>query len=237
MEELRTSGRTYLLLTFGWSTLFWVLSAPLGSDLVFLIGGAGPLVIALLLTHLREGGEWQRNFWIRTFDIRRIGVPWLAISLLLHPLLIVLAFVTDISLGGALPAVRVEDTGLLALLSLSFSVFIFGPLPEEMGWRGFAHDRIQKDYSPLITSLILGVVWSAWHIPLFLIPGTFQYGLGFGSARFWIFMASNIPLTFIMTWVYNNTNRSTLTAALIHFSGNMVGAIFAKTVFVALIEV
>jgi membrane protease YdiL (CAAX protease family) len=88
----------------------------------------------------------------------------------------------------------------------------------------------------LAASLLLGVAWAAWHIPLFFIEGTFQNRLGLGSLRFWVFLASNIPLTVLMTWVYNHTKKSTLSAVFVHFSGNMVGAILAKTDRLALLE-
>jgi hypothetical protein len=69
-----------------------------------------------------------------------------------------------------------------------------------------------------------------------LIDGTFQNQLGFGSHRFWIFFTSNISLTVIITWVYNHTERSTLAAVFVHFSGNIIGAIVTKTEQLALFE-
>jgi len=84
--------------------------------------------------------------------------------------------------------------------------------------------------------VILGVVWALWHVPLFWIPGTFQAGLGAGSPRSWIFLASLVPLSILFTWIYNNTARSTLSAVLVHFSGNLCGALLPKTDRVAALE-
>jgi membrane protease YdiL (CAAX protease family) len=89
----------------------------------------------------------------------------------------------------------------------------------------------------LRASLVLGSVWSLWHVPLFFVPGSFQAELGPGSPRSWIFLAVPIPLSVLMTWVYNNTARSTLSAVLIHFSGNLCGALLPKTDRVAALEV
>jgi membrane protease YdiL (CAAX protease family) len=58
----------------------------------------------------------------------------------------------------------------------------------------------------------------------------------FDSLRFWVFLASNIPLTILITWVYNHTEKSTLSAVFVHFAGNMIGAILAKTDRLALLE-
>ena len=98
-------------------------------------------------------------------------------------------------------------------------------------------DRLQLQMSAVKASLILGGIWALWHVPLFFIPGTFQSEvMGLGTLRFWIFLFSNIPLSIIMAWVYNNTNRSTLSVALIHFSGNVFGALYLKSDRVALLE-
>lgn len=88
----------------------------------------------------------------------------------------------------------------------------------------------------LSASLALGSVWAAWHVPLFFVPGSFQAALGLGSLRSWIFLASMVPLSVLMTWVYNNTDRSTLSAVLIHYSGNVCGALLLKSDRVAALE-
>jgi membrane protease YdiL (CAAX protease family) len=99
-----------------------------------------------------------------------------------------------------------------------------------------ALDRLQLRMSPLWASLLLGIIWSAWHLPLFLIDGTFQNQLGLGSFRFWVFLADMIPLTIIITWIYNHTDRSTLSAVFVHFSGNLCGALIPKSDRFALFE-
>lgn len=239
----RTSAACYLILTLSWSWLFWNASLWLNSSSdpstspLFLIGGAGPFLIAVFLTHWREAVSVQRSFWTRIFDPRPIGGVWWLAALFLHPIIIALAFVTNSIVSGDLPEFRLSMQSISAISSLIFFTFWFGPLPEEIGWRGFALDRIQTTMSPLKASLFLGTVWALWHVPLFWISGTFQHTLGFGSLRSWIFLVSMVPLSVLITWVYNNTNRSTLSAILVHFSGNLCGTIFIKTERIALFEV
>jgi membrane protease YdiL (CAAX protease family) len=239
---LRTSAFWYFLITLGWSWFFWNVSpwGTPGSDpsasLLFLFGGAGPFLMAVVLTHWREDASNQKSFWIRVFDPRRIRGVWWLVSLLLHPSIIALAFAANMILGGSIPETRANTDSITAIFSLVFFTFWFGPLPEEIGWRGFALDRLQNRMSPLNASLILGAVWAIWHVPLFWIPGTFQHEIGFGSLRCWIFLLSMIPLSVLMTWVHNNTSQSTLSAVLIHFSGNLCGAVFSKTDTVAALE-
>jgi membrane protease YdiL (CAAX protease family) len=231
----KSGAGVYFAIALGWSFAFWAaagfstgIEKPPGS-LLFLIGGAGPLLAALALTHLREARPLQRDFWLRVVDLRRIGWVWLAAALLTHPALVALALVADLALGGAAPPPVAAFEHPLVLLELVFFVFWFGPLPEEMGWRGFALDRLQLRMNALRSSLVLGAVWAIWHVPLFLIPGTFQNGLGFATPRFWVFLATLLPLSVLITWIYNNTRRSTLAAVLVHFSGNLAGALLEKS--------
>ena len=241
-SQYHTKSGLYFAVAFGWSFLFWGLTILLGGinkfpgSILQYVGGAGPLVSALIINHFFEPSEIQKDFWNRTFNLKRITWRWGIVALITHPLIIFVAIFVDLQLGGKLQIQATQLNNLASIAALVFFVFIFGPLPEEMGWRGVGYDRLQDRTNPLAASLILGFAWSAWHIPLFLIDGTFQNQLGFGSNRFWIFMASNIPLTVLITWVYNHTKRSTMAAVLVHFSGNLVGAIFTKADRLALFE-
>ena len=106
------------------------------------------------------------------------------------------------------------------------SIFFFGPVPEELGWRGIALDQLQEKFSALIASFILGGVWALWHLPLFFMKGTYQNEIGFGSADFWMFNMTLLPITILMTWIYNHTDRSILAAILFHFIINLSGEFF-----------
>jgi membrane protease YdiL (CAAX protease family) len=239
---MKTSALVYFAFVFGWSLAFWAASVvwrppgDLAESLMFLLGGAGPVVAAVLLTQTREPATVRRDFWLRIVDVRRLRGVWLAVALLLHPALVGLAFAIDAAMGGSLPTPAPAARSANGLLGLAFFVFWFGPLPEEMGWRGFALDRLRVRMPALSASLLLGSIWALWHVPLFFVPGSFQQGLGVGSMRSWIFLASMVPLSVLITCVYANTVRSTLSAVLIHYSGNLCGALFAKSDRVAGIE-
>lgn len=238
----KTNAKIYFIFVFVWSIVFWLLTTFFGGinqfpgSILFYIGGAGPLVSALVITHLFESKEDQKDFWSRTFYVKRIPWRWMVPALLLHPSIIFTAGFIETLLGGELQYKFSILSTPISLLTLVLSVFILGPLPEEMGWRGVGYDRLLKTRTPLSASILLGIFWAAWHVPLFFIENTFHYGLGLGSFRFWIFLLSNIPLTIIITWIYNHTDRSILMAAIVHFSGNIVGAILPKSDRLALLE-
>lgn len=235
----------YLAIAVGGSACLWTLSGLAGGiesrfgSLLFYAAGATPFACAVLLTHLRESAAEARTFWARVFDPRRMSGRWLMTAVLLHPALVGAAVLANAVTGGA-PA-QWSDTArgfgeLGAVVSTLFFVFWFGPLPEEIGWRGYALEPLQARLGALGASLAIGSAWALWHVPLFFLKGTFQHGLGFGSTRFWIFSAALLPLSVLITWVYNHTRRSTLSAVLIHYTGNLTGMLVAKTERIALWE-
>lgn len=224
---------TFFALTLAWTCAFWLGAAliGLGADtlpglLLLSLGGMSPALAAVYLTLRESDRSRRRDFWLRIVDTRRIQPVWYLVILLTAPLISLLAIATRAVLTGepysfehAL-SLSGQPQGLLLLV---LAVFFFGPLPEEPGWRGFALERLQSRWSGVVSSLVLAAVWAIWHIPLFFIPGTYQQYLGFGTPGFWLFMASLFPETVLMTWIFNNTRRSTLSAVLYHFMLNFTG--------------
>ena len=94
-------------------------------------------------------------------------------------------------------------------------IFIFTALGEEIGWRAYALPRLQTRFSPFTSSLILGVIWAFWHLPLFWMTGNFHRQLSVS----W-FLLQVLGSTFLYTWMFNRTNGSLLIALLFHTSSN-----------------
>lgn len=240
--DFKTNARHYFIFVFVWSILFWLLATLFGGvdqfpgSILFYTGGAGPLVAALVISHFFESKDVQRDFWSRTFNAKRIPWRWIFPALLFHPAIILTASLIENLLGGEVLFNFSLVSTPISLLTLVLSVFLLGPLPEEMGWRGVGYDRLHMKMTPLTASLLLGTFWAAWHVPLFFIKDTFHFNLGLGSFRFWVFLLSNIPLTVIITWIYNHTDRSILVAAVVHFSGNILGALLPKSDRLAFLE-
>ena len=225
--------------TFAWTWAFWGLGILLkinlestfGFGLLFL-GVLGPMVTGIGFTYLTKNKAGQRDYWLRIIDVRRIGLKWLLTLLLFAPVLNGLAALLDFVLGGAGAVwgetlVNAISNPLALVISALFATLI--PFIEELGWRGYVLDRLQETRSALISTLILGSVWSLWHLPLFFIEGTYQAGLGVGTLEFWLFMIGIVPLSFAFTWVYNNTNRSILAVILFHGMVNFTGELIAIT--------
>ena len=163
------------------------------------------------------------TFWKRVVSFIADWIEWYAVIICLFPFLLALGLLADKLFGGALPPLGGAEQTLLqpAVLMLYIgSNIIGGPLGEELGWRGIALDRLQNKWNALVASLILGIIWVAWHFPLFFIKGTPQQGMGFGTFLFWLWCLQVVCLSVLTTWVYNNTYRSILSAVLMHFMFN-----------------
>ena len=208
------------------------LSDPL-VRIVAYTGSLSPMAAALVLLSRRRstaGEKPVRDFLLRTVDVRRIPLLWLVPILLFFPARIILAGLIDTAFGG--PGIGLEGMARLmeqpvTIVPMLLFWLLFGPVPEEPGWRGYALDGLQRRLTALTSGIIIGLFWMLWHLPLFFIAGTWQSDqLGFGTLPFLYWAVSLIAESVLYVWVYNNTNRSILAAVLFHFSGNASGELF-----------
>lgn len=188
------------------------------------------MATGITFTYLTRDKEGRRDYWKRVVSFKHIPARWYLVIFLFVPVLNGLAALVDVLTGGTGAAWGDAALNLLGdpvglLLSFLFASLI--PFIEELGWRGYVLDRLQEKYSVLGASLILGIVWSVWHLPTFFIRDTYQSSLGIGTVEFWLFLLGIIPLAFAFTWVYNNTNRSTLAVILFHAMVNFTGELIA----------
>jgi len=127
-----------------------------------------------------------------------------------------LAMGVHVLLGGTIPDyVPFGVRWLIVVVNFILILLIGGPLGEEFGWRGLALPSLEARFSPLWASLILGVIWAVWHLPLFFISGSAQSSLPFG-----LYALLTIPLTILITWVYHGSGNSLLLVMLFHAAVN-----------------
>jgi len=111
---------------------------------------------------------------------------------------------------------------LLAAIPLYLLIALpFGPLGEELGWRGFALPRLQARFSPLVSSLIIGVVWTFWHTPMFWFPGAaIPSFLEISLFSVLLYLAQITAEAILFTVVFNYTRGSVLIAIVFHLTFN-----------------
>ena len=181
---------------------------PFWAIALFLIGGFVPSLLAIFLTWKKEGTAGLRHLGRRIVQIN-IGWRWYLAAVLVV-ILATMGQLVIISLMGQ----AFDMTLFVAQLGSFLPLLILGPLSEEIGWRGYALGRLQTRWNALTSSLIVGLVWALWHLPLFMMVGTSQHELGIPFIGFLIkLMASSI----LYTWLYNNTKQSLWSAILLHW--------------------
>lgn len=170
-------------------------SSGLGSAL-FVAGGFGPAAAGALV--ILWTGESLRA-WARSIVHWRVPVRYWLYALGLPALLYGVVNLLLVAFGEEVDWSLLPDRVVPYLGTFLVTMFLLGG-QEEPGWRGYALPRLQARFSPLRATLVLGVAWGLWHLPLgplnTIVP---------------------IVLAFFYTWLYNRTG-SVLLAILLHAS-------------------
>lgn len=211
--------------TFGWIEI----PDELGIILFILSTFTGPFFAAFYVTGKLEGKKGKKNLWRRIFQMR-IGLVWYVAVLFTFLLVWLTAY--NLLYRGAPLAALIANPALMvtAFLPNVLTGLLIPSLGEEPGWRGFALPRLQKDFGPVLGTLILGTLHGIWHLPALFTPllGPFSWD------SFLTFVLTAAAGTFIYTWVFNNTRGSVWIAILLHASSNaasnLVGSLIPKGV-------
>lgn len=169
---------------------------------------------AFVMTAVTGGRAAVRRL-LQRLTCWRVGARWYLVALLTIPLL---EFALTAAVMGP-DVLRALTSAALALYPAAFAAhFVFGPLFEETGWRGFALPRLQHRFGPMRGTLLLGGLWAGWHFFLYA-PGWISDG-AVGLAGLAVFVAFTVSVSVLFTWLSNNTGASLLLVMLLHGSVN-----------------
>lgn len=220
----------FVALTFAISWAIWWGMASMslgiatsGGAVLNIVALSGPSIAAIILSAALGGGALGRL--LDGFSIARASAKWVIVALVLPLAMIVVAIAVSVLASGApTPVITIALLGVLATEFVRI-LFLGGPLGEELGWRGFALPRFQARRTAYQASLLLGVIWGLWHIPLYFVPGTGQFDTisGGTSPAFAIgaFVVWTIGLSILFTWLINETRGSLIVVILFHASINL----------------
>jgi uncharacterized protein len=179
--------------------------------------------------------SWQRSWGsLRDLGARlvrwRVGWGWYAVVLLGPAAFYAAVAAVHIGFGwsGEPDQPNALRAALIGLLPLFLVFILTDGLGEELGWRGFALPRMLKRTGPMLASLVLGVIWALYHLPLFWTVGRPLYG-----ESFLILLVELPAMSVLYTWVFQHTAGSALLAILFHASGSAWLSVFVATVSAA----
>ncbi len=248
MSTIKTFIKTHPVLTYfalvfaiSWGGLVIVVGGPGGITaeqtatpfiLVYLVTVAGPSIAGVLLTGLFYGRTGFREFLSRLLKWR-VGARWYALALLVAPLsLSITLFVLTYTSPVFLPGIFATSNNVSLLFGFStnekasFLLFalvlgLVNGFIEELGWTGFAIPKLTPRYGVLMTGLVVGFLWGAWHF----LSNYLGSASGAGGLSLLLYMAAILfsflpPYRVLMVWVYDRTG-SLLLAILMHASLNV----------------
>lgn len=192
-----------------------------------LMPGATAVTTVLTSKNRMLKADLKRKF----IGFYRIRPLYILLAVVLFGVVVAASIGTSVLFGGSPKQFAFTDDfsfsigGTSALLTILLASTI-----EELGWRGYGEDAVGSYHNWFNESIIFGVVWACWHIPLFWVPGTYQAGLKeLGPMYVANFMISAIGLDFIQTWVYVKNNRSMLATIIFHLFINVMQEKIAMT--------
>lgn len=221
---------TFFILTFAFSWGFWLPSIWLwlddyGMELyipITALGQFAPLAAAATLIARRHGWKEVWQFFRQAFDFKTKSIYF--ILALLVPLVIQAIAHYLIPLFG-LPVADTlfpEEAGNPWLLMVPYFIFILiaGGGMEEFGWRGYAQQPLQERYGVIKASLLIGVVWGLWHLPLWVFPeGQSEY-----SFPAFVLMTTGVSLVY--AYLYNASGQKLIIALFFHAMWNTASPLF-----------
>lgn len=211
----------FFALVYALSIPFWILGAAAPVELLAGLPVSALMLLvvpvaASILAYREAGTTGVGALLARVFQSPRVtSWIWYLPVLLLMPFLAALSYVLLRVIGTSLPDPRIPLLHAGALLL----VFCIAGLAEEIGWSGYTTDPLQQKWGALQAAIIIGLVWGAWHI----IPLA-QVGRGPRWIDWWYL--GTIGSRVLIVWIYNNTGRSVIAAALYHAILNLCWQLF-----------
>jgi len=211
-----------VLLIDGLAYAPWVLASygMFPSDLIsvsVILGGVSPTIAALVAARL-EFGRGGAEYLFSQFARKGFSKLWFLMPVLLPLVLAVCSVLLWTIAGGkyTLDLTKLHEFPPILITSFLMNMW------EEIGWRGYSLPALQKKYSALASSLIVGVFWALWHWPHFAVKDSI---MAVNYHNFLWFAIFTLFYSVSYTWLYNSTKGSLFIVSLYHASTNAANTI------------
>src|SRR5262245_53544396 len=217
----------FFLFTFAVSWTVWLgtnlllasepSAALTGASGVFLLLGAiAPSLVALMLT-ARTAGHSGVTALLSRIAILPAGARWYVFATGYMASIKVAVVLLHKLMTGTWPATMGTTPWYVMAMATVFSTPV--QAGEEIGWRGYALPRLASRLGLGVASVVLGVIWASWHLPLFFIPG------GNVGESFPTYPLAVTAISVAMAWLYWRTGGSLLLTMLMHAAVNNTASI------------
>ncbi len=191
-----------------------------------MIAASSSSISGLIIIYLTKGKEGLKGILSSLLNWR-VNPLWYVVALFLFPAVMFVSITISVLLGN--PSPNYPD--LFTVVPVFFMLLLTAGLGEEIGWRGYASSKMRETQGALKLSLVIGVIWSFWHLPLFWFSegGFMEYSLAqeYGLILAFILFASYIIILAILHgWIYFATNENLLMVVLFHAALNAAGYYF-----------
>ena len=234
MDEYRYRPVLFFLCAYFFTWVFWIpaifVSEELGAGLM-LIGLFAPAVVSTVFVLASGSNALKKDLKdkiIGFYKVKWINVFW---AIVVFALIIICSILLSLLFGQSLSQFSfTEDFSFTGVgIGTAFITITVASIIEEVGWKGYCEDSIGQYMNWFWESLLFGILWSLWHLPLIFIEGTYQSGLMVHPLYVVNFFISGIPLGYIITWVYLVSDRSILACMIFHLFVNFMQEKIAMT--------
>jgi len=224
----------FFALAYVFTWIFWIPAIYLPeniSPLLMLIGLIAPAVVSTVFVMVSGSDALKqdlKNKIFGSYKVKWLNVLW---AVIVFAIVIVCSILRSLLFGQSLDQFSfTEDFSFTGVgIAGAFITITVASIIEEVGWKGYCEDSIGNYMNWFWESMIFGVLWSLWHLPLIFIQGTYQAGLMVNPLFVINFFVSGIPMGFVITWVYLVSDRSILACMIFHFFVNFMQEKIAMT--------
>lgn len=194
---------------------------PLLGAALLTLAGFGPSLAGAATVGV-FGGRGALREWIGRCINRRVSWRWLFAAFVVPPALMVCALGVHMALGAEWPSFPAVHHITLAIANFGLVLLVGGPLGEEFGWRGYLTPALTRRMNWRMASLLIGIVWGVWHLPLFVLAGTVQSQMAIP-----VFLVNVLAGAVLFGWLFERSGGSLLPALVLHTSLNAWAGLLA----------
>jgi len=191
------------------------------------IGLLGPIGVSYWL--IRNNSELRADVYRRFFNFKSVKPIYILIACCLMPVSIILAQAISLLFGYS--SSQFVISGNFTFTSGIFPVWfmlVIAPVLEEFGWHSYGTDCLRNKMNLFKTSLVFGVFWGIWHMPLASIRDYYQSNIVETSWIYGVnFLVSIVPFVLLMNWIYYKTGRNIILVTIFHITAGFFNEIFA----------